>query len=422
MGVETSPRARVPWRSKTVQIVLASTLLAPLGVPLVSPALPVIRDAFGVSDAVASLLISAYFVVGVVLSPFIGALVDRIGRKRVLVASLFVFGIAGGATTVAPNFLAVLALRVVQGTAAAGIFITTVTIIGDTFEGVQRNAVLGVNTAVLSVGAAVFPVVGGALASISWDAPFLAYLAALPLALVAWSILEEPPVDEARSMPGLAYFRRAVTAISTRRTGTMYLATFLGEFLVFGAVFTALPFLLASEFALGPLFIGLVLMAGEGASIVAAASNGRLATRFPNRTLVAAGFACFGLGFVGAWLAPTPLFVVGSIVVVGVGIGLVLPSVDAEVTRLVPAEVRAGALSLRNSTTFLGRASGPVVFASLALVTGYPALLLASGLVALAGALVAAVANAGTTRRRVGGEPTSRESSALEEVRPEESA
>ena len=51
----------VPWRSPTVQVVLASTLLAPLGVPLISPALPVIRDAFGVTDAAASLLISAYF-------------------------------------------------------------------------------------------------------------------------------------------------------------------------------------------------------------------------------------------------------------------------------------------------------------------------------------------------------------------------
>lgn len=74
--------ARVLWRSRTVQVVLASTLLAPLGVPLVAPALPVIRDAFGVSDATASLLISTYFLTGIVPSPFIGLLADRVGKSE----------------------------------------------------------------------------------------------------------------------------------------------------------------------------------------------------------------------------------------------------------------------------------------------------------------------------------------------------
>ncbi|WP_210424139.1 hypothetical protein [Halorussus ruber] len=36
----------MPWDSPTVRVVFAATALAPLGVPLVSPALPVVRDAF----------------------------------------------------------------------------------------------------------------------------------------------------------------------------------------------------------------------------------------------------------------------------------------------------------------------------------------------------------------------------------------
>ena len=76
------------WRSRTVLVVLASTALAPLGVPLISPALPAFRDAFGVTGVGASLLVSGYFVVGIVLSPFIGLLTDRGGRKRVLIAGL----------------------------------------------------------------------------------------------------------------------------------------------------------------------------------------------------------------------------------------------------------------------------------------------------------------------------------------------
>jgi ACDE family multidrug resistance protein len=159
---DSTESAAIPWHSSTVQVVLVSTLLAPLGVPLIAPALPIIRDAFGATDAQASLLISAYFVTGIVLSPFIGLLADRAGR-RVLIASLLLFSLTGGMMAFAPSFALVVGLRVVQGTAAAGVFVTTVTLIGDVFDGPQRNAVLGINNATLSAGAAMFPVVGGAL-------------------------------------------------------------------------------------------------------------------------------------------------------------------------------------------------------------------------------------------------------------------
>ena len=66
----------VPWGSPTLQAILASTFVLPLGVPLLSPVLPVIRDAFAITDARASLLITAYFVPGIALSPLIGLLAD----------------------------------------------------------------------------------------------------------------------------------------------------------------------------------------------------------------------------------------------------------------------------------------------------------------------------------------------------------
>lgn len=394
-------RATVPWRSRLVQVVLASTLLAPLGVPLVSPALPVIRDAFGVTDATASLLISAYFVAGIVLSPFVGALADRIGRKRVLAASLVVFGLVGGASAFAPSFAVILALRVVQGVAAAGIFISTVTLVGDAFEGSQRNAVLGVNTAVLSAGAAAFPVVGGALVAYGWYTPFYAYFVAVPVGLVAATVLDEPAREETRSLPGVRYLQEAGGAVRSSGTLPFYAATFVTEFLLFGAVFTALPFLLTSEYALAPLLVGAVITAAEAASVVASMANGRLSESFSNRRLVAAGVVSYGLGLLGAWAAPSPLLVGVSMLAVGCGVGLVLPSVDAGVSDRIPASFRAGALSLRNSTTFLGRAAGPLVFAGVATVVGYPTLLLASGVVALAGVLLASLVV--RSRARAGG-------------------
>lgn len=79
-----------------------STGLAPLGVPLIAPALPVIRDAFGIADAAASLPVSTCFLTGIVLSPFVGMLADRLGRRRALIPSLLVFNLTGGAMAFSP--------------------------------------------------------------------------------------------------------------------------------------------------------------------------------------------------------------------------------------------------------------------------------------------------------------------------------
>ncbi|MFC4543334.1 MFS transporter [Halosolutus amylolyticus] len=411
-----SADARIPWDSPTVRIVLLSTLLAPLGVPLVSPTLPIVRDTFGVSEATASLVISAYFVAGIVLSPFIGALADRLGRRFVLAASLVVFGLAGGVIVVAPSFTTVLLVRVVQGTASAGIFVATVTIIGDTFEDAQRNAVLGVNTAVLSAGAAIFPVVGGVLVAVSWDAPYLLYLLAVPLGALAWYVLEEPDRDgesgrdggtahgsaerEPATDGGTAargvtldanYVRGVLAAVGTASVLSMFLATFAAELLLFGSVLTAVPFLLTGSYGLTPAIVGGVLMLSEGVSVVVSAANGRFAKRVTNATLVAGGFVCLAIGLAVAGLADSVLAIAAATAIIGAGVGLVLPSVDAEVSDRVAGRYRAGALSLRNSTTFLGRTAGPVAFAGVAATTGYAPLLLvgAIGAVAVAGFVVA---------------------------------
>ena len=383
--VGASGERSIPWRSSTLRVVLSSTLLAPFSVALVSPGLPVFRTVFGTTDAGASLLLSAILVPGIFLSPLLGLLTDRLGRRRVLVSSLFAWSLAGGLIVLRPSFPVVLALRLVQGAALAGIGVTTVTLIGDAFEGVQRNEVLGINTAVLSAGAAVFPLLGGALVVVSWNAPFAMYLLGLPVAVFAFLVLEEPLGE--RESRSLVYLRRVVSALSAREATMLYGSAFLIDFLLFGAVFTGLPFLLAGTYGLSPVLIGLVVTTGEVASTVAATQNGRLAERLSDYRIITVGFVATAAGLVGAGLAPTPLLIALATLGFGAGWGLALPSIDAGVSDLVPTRFRAGALSLRGSASFVGRAAGPIVFAALSAGTGYRVLLLLAGLVALVSAV-----------------------------------
>ncbi|ELZ02428.1 MFS transporter [Natrialba asiatica] len=371
----------IPWRSPTLQAILVSTLVLPLGVPLLSPVLPAIRDSFGITDARTSLLITAYFVPGIVLSPVIGMLADQVGRKRVMVPSLLAFGVTGVLAALVNSFSIVLALRLLQGTASAGVFILTVTFISDVFDGVRRNAVLGVNAAALFAGAAIYPFVGGALGSIDWHVPFLVYAVAIPAGLFAMRALEEPPTGEPRT--GLRYLRGAVDALPAGEASALYGATFLLEAVAFGTILTALPFVLTADFDASSVVIGAVLTIQTIASAAVALKNGDLAKRWSNHRLVACSFLCYGIGLLVVWAGQSvPVLTVGA-VIVGVGFGLALPSIDAAIGRIALPEYRAGALSIRNATTFLGRSAGPVVYTGLTVLASYAALLALSGIAML---------------------------------------
>lgn len=388
--------ASVPWRLPSLQVILASTVVLPLGVPLLSPVLPAISDAFAITDAQTSLLITAYFVPGIVLSPVIGLLADRFGRRQIMIWSLFAFGVTGGLAAFTSDFTLILVLRLLQGTASAGVFILTVTLISDLFEGVQRNAVLGTNAAVLFAGAAIYPFVGGALGAIDWHVPFLLYLLAVPVGVFAIRALEEPAA--VRPKTGPSYLRGAADALPAREAGALYGATFLLEAIAFGTILTALPFVLTAEFAATPVVIGLVLTIQTVAAAVVALENGRFARRWSNHRLVALSFLCYGLGLGLVWAGASVALITVGTILVGVGFGLALPSVDAAIGHIAPPEYRAGALSIRNGTTFLGRSAGPIVYTSLALVTGYSALLLASGVIALAIGVAGVAYSNGTPR------------------------
>ncbi len=149
-----------------------------MGVSLISPILPELRPAFGISDAEAGLVITAYALPGIFFTPVIGLLADRFGRKQLLIPLLFTYGVAGGAIAFTTDFTIVLILRLFQGLGATALVMLAVTLIGDIYDGTQRDAIIGVNGSMIGIGAAFFPMIGGALGSLGWNIPFWSMVSA----------------------------------------------------------------------------------------------------------------------------------------------------------------------------------------------------------------------------------------------------
>jgi MFS family permease len=369
-------------RMPTVQVILASTLMGVMGVSLISPALPAIRSSLGITEAEASLVLSAFTLPGILMGPVTGILADRYGRRPVLIPSLVVYGLAGGAVLLASGLWTLIGLRVVQGAAAAGLITLAITLIGDTFEGSQRNAIMGLNGAVLSIGTGVYPLLGGLLSEIDWRAPFAMYLVGVPVGLLALRILDEPPIEDPAT--GLGYITGALGALSGLKSTVLY-ATSLGIFVVlYGGVLTTFPFLMDQDLGLSAFGIGAILTASSAATAVSSSMNGRLARRFSNPPIIAVGVAALGLGLAGIAWAPTPVLAAVGILPFGAGMGLSMPSLDTEVSQLVPDRFRGGAMSLRTSMVRLGQTIGPPLYAGLVPVVGRRPLLLVSGGLGLA--------------------------------------
>ncbi|MCQ4332837.1 MFS transporter [Natronomonas sp. F2-12] len=382
----------VPWRSATLHVILASSLMGVMGVSLISPLLPSLRGVFGVSDAQIGLVITVYTLPGVFLTPFIGLVADRIGRRRVIIPLLFVFGIGGAGIAVAHSFRAVLALRFLQGIGASALVTLAVTLIGDVYEGARRNAVMGVNSSTIGTGAALYPLIGGALASVRWNLPFLFFGIGIVVALVALVALPEPEGTEPDDIR--TYLSGLSDVVTSPEALAIFAAIFIVFFVFYGAVQTALPLLLTDEFGLSSGGIGLTLSMVSLASAVVSSQYGRISQWRSAPELIALGFLAYGCSLLGVRLAPSPLFVGASLLIFGVGFGLVMPSIDTAIVTAVPDRLRAGMMGMRTSVLRLGQTAGPIAFTFLAETffptpsTGYRLLLVVCGVVILAAGAV----------------------------------
>ncbi len=128
-----------------------------------------------------------------------GSLADLLGRRRLFLYGLGLFGLASLACGLAPAGGALIAFRLVQGVGAALVMPSTLALVAAVFEGEERGAAIGSWASWGAVAAAVGPLVAGILIStLSWRAIFFLSLplvaAAMAIAIVAVEETRNPKV------------------------------------------------------------------------------------------------------------------------------------------------------------------------------------------------------------------------------------
>ncbi len=340
-------------------IICAVALMAVLGVSSVTPAFPKLAQALNINPKNIGLLVTAFTLPTLVLGPVIGVLADRLGRKKIIVPSLFLFGIAGTACAFARDFNLLLLLRLLQGIGAASLLSLSITLIGDLYTGDRRATAMGYNASVTSIGTALYPTIGGALATIGWYYPFMLPLAAIPIGLLVLFALKNPEPQGERNLQ--EYLRNAGKVLKNRQLAGLFIASAANFILLYGAYVTYLPQLITDTFKAPPATIGLILSSVSVAITLTSSQLGRLARRFSETTLIRASFVCYALALFIVPFVPNIWLLLIPTTIFGIGLGIGFPSIQTLLAELAPREYLATVMSVNGTFFGLGQTLGPLL-------------------------------------------------------------
>lgn len=179
-----------------ITLLMAGSCLPVLGAVLISPVLPKMQQHFATVPGAEALVPAALTVPALslaLLAPFAGVIVDRLGRKRLLVIAAVLYALFGTAPLWLDSLPAIVGSRALVGITEAAIMTSCTTLIGDYYSGHARNRYLALQTMCTSVAATVFFAVGGAAGAAGWRTPFWMYAVSLLLAPAMAAFLPRPP-------------------------------------------------------------------------------------------------------------------------------------------------------------------------------------------------------------------------------------
>ncbi len=329
-----------------------------LGFTLVIPLLPYYALHFGATPLQVGLLNASYAAVQLLSGPLLGSLSDRLGRKRVLLASqlglLVGFAILGGAQSLWMLF----AGRLVAGATAGNLTIAQA-YISDVTTPENRTRSFGIIGIAFGMGFLVGPPLAGVMAHrFGYAAPPLAAAALSALsATLTFFLLPELRPSGASAAPRRTLSFGRFLGIPAARTR---LLQFFCYILSFATLIGGVPLFLERRFHYNVEQTGYVFaFSGLIGAIIQGGLLGRLARALGEEKLAALGLLTMLSHAALGWIDQLSLLLV-VVAVGGFGTSVVRPSLTTLLTRSVSPEQQGAALGVSQSLGSLGQIIGTV--------------------------------------------------------------
>lgn len=352
--------------TKKVLVLLGVTiLLGTFAQNLFMPILPAMQKAFATSEYGINLTISVFTVMLAVMQIVYGPLVDRLGRKKVMIPALVLYAVASVGCYLAESVAVLLVFRAIQGIGFAAIPIVAATMIGDLFTGNERAKAMGTYQMMLAVGPAIGPLLGGWIGGVGGHPAVFAFLAVTAVLLLVGNGLLLPETKNSH-FAARSFHLRAYSDIFRHTVGAAVILLGFTQMFAYYCFLLFIPGELTHRYHLSSERIGLLFLLTSVVLMIGSKLAARVQKRWgARRALVwtAGMHAAATFLFMTAADASLVLLVVTS-TLFALALGIGMPVHTTLLTEVFEQE-RATALGVYNLIRYMGMAAGPVAGAAL---------------------------------------------------------
>ncbi|HET6468666.1 MAG TPA: multidrug effflux MFS transporter [Geminicoccaceae bacterium] len=315
------PRTLAPGSPAFVALIASLIAMTAMTIDINLPAIPAIARDLGTSQTSAQLTVTLFFLGMAAGQAIYGSASDRFGRKPVLVTGIVLFILTSIACAMATDIRVLLALRIVQGFAAASGSVLGRAVVRDLFEGPQMARVMSFAMAAFVTVPIVAPSLGALLLKLgSWRWVFVflvAYGTLILLLSTRWLVESLPRPDPAALQPGRLL--RAWARVFRARDTLVYGA--IGTLISGGLVvyLTNAPAVFMTTYGLSPDSFGLLFAAIAVCAVASNLANARLVRKVGLPRLVWLGILVTGASIAASLAALLALWDSPWVLVLGFG-------------------------------------------------------------------------------------------------------
>jgi MFS family permease len=338
---------------------IGSTLTVMAGA-IVAPALPQISKEFSHlpnAELLSKLVLTLPALFMGILAPIAGYVIDKSGRKKVLLFSLVGYAVAGTSGLYLNSLMMILVGRALLGVAVGAMITAIITLIGDYFEGEARNRFVGLQAAFAGMGGLVFISSGGVLADIHWRMPFLIYIFSLVVWVMALISIYEPEIKP--GLEGVQQEKRNSRAGVPQIVALIYIIAFF-SMIVFYMIPVQMPFMLTAMEGVTNTKVGFAIAFINVASVSTSVNYARFRKKLSFPTIMALVYLLVFIGYLVISQASSYLMMIMGIIVCGFGFGLMMPNINLWLISVAPAHLRGRMVGYLNTAVFTGMFFSPI--------------------------------------------------------------
>lgn len=361
------------YNTRNANMLLFASQIVNIGFGLLAIFITLLADELHIRPLEIGVVISIFMVARAIASGTVPGLSDKVGRRIILITSLFIYALTTTLLGFARDFYSLLIIRVLEGASAGSVFPTAEALLVDSVPLEDRGAWMGKYFTTFNFGFIIGPALGGILFTIGTDFLYLDTLTAFTIPFIFTGSLG------LLSMISIILFvvdivgkpeeRPASNSEILQTQKTPYISSFLTVGVLsgfsIGLIIPIFTLYMTDFFNLNEGTVGFIFTISGSVALLVNYPAGRISDRINRMYIVALGMFLAGIGFIGVSASTSLLFIIIFFIFRSMAFQAYLPAYRAFQADKIPLIIRGTVMGRIQSSFNVGAVIGPILGAAI---------------------------------------------------------